>query len=447
MPTISLKTAIPGPRSLALMARRKAAVAQGPFHVSPVFAESARGATVTDVDGNVLLDFAGGLGCLNAGYSAPRVVEAVREQAGRFLHTCFHVALYEPYIALAEKLNTIAPGPSPKKTLLVNSGAEAVENAVKIARYYTKRPAVVGFEHGFAGRTLLGMTLTSKVMPYKFGMGPFAPEVYRLPYPYFYRSGIADEALFVERAVAQMHEFFKTHVDPRQVACVCMELVTGEGGFIVAPPAYVQALAAFCRENGIVLVIDEIQTGMGRTGKMYAAEHYGIEPDLVTMAKSLASGMPISAVTGRAEIMDSVHAGGLGGTYGGNPVSCAAALATIAEIEAGGLVERAAHLGATLKARLLEWQAKFPAVGDVRGLGAMMAVELVKDRSTKEPDKDLTARLAQRCCERGVILITAGTYSNVLRFLVPLVITDEQLAEGLGVIEEQLVQLSVIGDQ
>jgi 4-aminobutyrate aminotransferase/(S)-3-amino-2-methylpropionate transaminase len=402
-------------------------VPQGPFNVTPIFVERASGATVTDVDGNVLLDFTGGLGSLNAGHANPAVVEAVAAQARKFLHTCFHIAMYEPYVALAEKLNAITPGQFAKKTLLVNSGAEAVENAVKIARYFTKRPAVVGFEHGFAGRTLLGMSLTSKVMPYKFGFGPFAPEVYRLPYPYEYRGEGAD-----------FHEFFHAHVDPRQVACVVMELVLGEGGFVVAPTRYVQALAKFCRENGILFVADEIQTGFARTGKMFAAEHYGIEPDLITMAKSLAGGIPLSAVTGRAEIMDSVHVGGLGGTYGGNPVACAAALATIEQIEKLKLCARAEKIGETLRSRMLAWQKRHDTIGDVRGLGAMMAMEFVKNRQSKEPAKELTLNLVKRCAENGVIALYAGTHSNVLRFLVPLVITDEQLDEGLAVIKRLL---------
>ncbi|MCE9614516.1 MAG: 4-aminobutyrate--2-oxoglutarate transaminase [Lentisphaerae bacterium] len=437
-PSIHLRTAIPGPRSQALMARRRAAVPQGPFHVSPVFVAQAQGAVVTDVDGNVLLDFTGGLGTLNVGHANPAVVEAIRSQAAAFTHTCFHIAPYEAYVALAEKLNAITPGGFAKKTLLVNSGAEAVENAVKIARYYTKRPAVIAFEHGFAGRTLLTMTLTSKVMPYKFGMGPFAPEVYRMPYPYAYRSGQPDEHAFLERAIAGMREFFKTHVAPEDVACVCLELVTGEGGFIVAPPRFVKALATFCRAHGIVLIIDEIQTGFARTGTLFASEQYGLEPDLITMAKSLGGGMPISAVTGRAEIVDRVHVGGLGGTYGGNPVACAAALANIAQIEALGLCARARIIGQRLHSRMLGWQTRWPVIGDVRGLGAMQAMELVTDPGTRKPNQELTATLVQRCGAHGVILISAGSYGNVLRFLVPLIITDGQLDEGLQVIEDQL---------
>ena len=433
MKTISLMTSIPGPKSQALLTRRMTAVPRGPFNIAPMFIERGQGATVTDVDGNVLLDFSGGLGSLNLGHGNAKVVEAVTKQAQSFLHTCFHIAQYEPYVALAEKLNAITPGTFAKKTLLVNSGAEAVENAVKIARYYTKRPVVVGFEHGFAGRTLLAMTLTSKVMPYKFGFGPLAPEVYRLPYPYEYRS-----ELDVDGMIAQMHEFFQTHVDPKQVACVVMELVLGEGGFVVAPQKYVQALAKFCRDNGILFVADEIQTGFARTGKMFATEHYNFDPDLIAMAKSLAGGLPVSAVTGRAEIMDSVHVGGLGGTYGGNPVACAAALATIDEMQRLKLTARAEEIGQKLRSKALDWQRKNPMIGDVRGLGAMVAIEFVKDRQTKEPAKEFTVDLVKRCAANGVILIYAGTHSNVLRFLVPLVITDEQLDEGLAVIEEQL---------
>ena len=433
MQSIALKTPIPGPNSQALLARRAAAVPRGPFNIAPIFVERGEGATVTDVDGNVFLDFSGGLGSLNAGHANPKVVEAVTTQARKFLHTCFHIAQYEPYVALAEKLNAITPGKFAKKTLLVNSGAEAIENAVKIARYFTKRSAVIGFEHGFAGRTLLAMTLTSKVMPYKFGFGPFAPEVYRLPYPDTYRSELDEDGL-----IAQMHEFFHTHVDPKQVACVVMELVLGEGGFVVAPKRYVQALAKFCKANGILFVADEIQSGFARTGRMFATEHYDFEPDLITMAKSLAGGMPIAAVTGRVDVMDSVHVGGLGGTYGGNPVACAAALATIAEMERLNLSARAQAIGEKLRGRALEWHKKHPMIGDVRGLGAMVAIEFVTDRQTKEPAKEFTVNLVKRCVENGAILIYAGTHSNVLRYLVPLVITDEQLDEGLDVIEKQL---------
>lgn len=438
MKTIQLVTSIPGPKSAALMARRKAAVSDSPFIVTPIFAERGEGAALTDVDGNTFLDFAGGIGTVNVGHAHPKVVAAIRAQSEKLLHTCFNVAEYEPYIALAERLNAIGPTRGPRKTVLFNSGAEAVENAVKIARNITRRPGVITFEHGFAGRTYLALTLTSKAAPYKSGFGPFVPEVYRLPYPYFYRSGFDDEDAFVDHAIAQMREFFHTHVDPKQVACIWMELVTGEGGFIVAPKRYVQELRRFCDEHGILLIVDEIQTGFGRTGKMFATEHYGIEPDLITLAKSIAGGLPLSAVVGRADLLDGVQVGGLGGTYGGNPVCCAAALAVLDVFESERLVERSAALGAQLFQRLEKWTEKVPTIGNVRGLGAMRAVEFVKDRRTKEPNKEFMVALGRRCYEKGVILIASGTHGNVLRFLFPLVTTPEQLDEGLDVIEEQL---------
>jgi 4-aminobutyrate aminotransferase/(S)-3-amino-2-methylpropionate transaminase len=438
MTTIRLETKVPGPKSQALMARRKAAVSSSPFIVTPIFAERGAGAALTDVDGNTYLDFAGGIGTVNVGHAHPKLVAAVKAQAEKVFHTCFNVAEYEPYIALAEKLNAIVPAKGPRKTVLFNSGSEAVENAVKIARNVTKRPGVVAFEHGFAGRTYMALSLTSKAAPYKSGFGPFVPEVYRLPYPYFYRSGFDDEERFVDHALEQMREFFFTHVDPKQVACVCMELVTGEGGFIVAPKRYVQSLAKFCEQNGILLIFDEIQTGFCRTGKMFAMEHYGVEPDLVTLAKSIAGGLPLSAVVGRADLLDGVQVGGLGGTYGGNPICCAAALAAIEVYEKDGLAARAAKIGDLLIQRLESWERKVPTIGNIRGLGAMRAVEFVKDRSTKEPAKEYLAALSKSCYENGVILISAGTHSNILRFLFPLVITDEQLEEGLSVIERLL---------
>ncbi|HTY41142.1 MAG TPA: 4-aminobutyrate--2-oxoglutarate transaminase [Thermoanaerobaculia bacterium] len=432
--SIRLKTALPGPRSRELAARRASAVPGGVGHATPVYAGSARGALVTDVDGNVLIDFAGGIGTLNVGHANPEVVRAAAAQLERFTHTCFSVAPYEGYIALAEKLNAIAPGRGPKKTLLANSGAEALENAVKIARHATGREAVVVFEHAFHGRTLLTMSMTSKVRPYKYGFGPFAPEVYRLPFPYEYRGyrpgprGVA----------ADLEEFFKTQVAGEKVACVVLELVLGEGGFVVAPPDYVAALARACREHGILLVADEVQTGFGRTGKMFASEHYGIEPDLVTMAKSLAGGLPLSAVTGRAEVMDSAQVGGLGGTYAGNPVACAAALAAIEFLEKNRLPERAAEIGRAVAARFDGFLARYPFVGDARGLGAMRALEIVRDRATKEPDKDRTDRVLKKAYEAGLLLVGAGTHGNVIRTLMPLVVTDDELAEGLDVLDHAL---------
>ncbi len=443
MKTIHLNTPIPGPRSQALMARRKAAVSNSPFIVTPIFAERGAGAAVTDVDGNTFLDFAGGIGTVNVGHAHPRVVAAIREQSEKLLHTCFNVMQYEPYIALAEKLNAIVPTRGPRKTVLFNSGAEAVENAVKIARRATGRSAVLTFEHGFAGRTYMAMTLTSKAMPYKSGFGPFVPEVYRLPYPYLYRDARSgeDEEAFSERLLAGVREFFHTHVDPKQVACVWIELVTGEGGFIPAPRRYMQGLRALCDEHGIVLIVDEIQTGFCRTGKWFAVEHYGIEADLITIAKSLAGGLPLSGVVGRADLLDAVHVGGLGGTFCGNPVACAAALATIAVYEEERIADRAAALGRRLFQRLEKWPEKFPCCGNIRGLPPMLGVEFVKERATKEPDKAGLSALIQRCYENGVILIASGTHGNVLRFLFPLVMDESQLDEGLDVIETQLEQL------
>jgi 4-aminobutyrate aminotransferase/(S)-3-amino-2-methylpropionate transaminase len=434
MSSISLKTALPGPRSLELAARRNAAVPRGVGHSTPIYAASARGALLTDVDGNVLLDFAGGIGTLNAGHANPDVVRAAAAQLEKFTHTCFSVAPYEGYVALAEKLNAITPGAYAKKTLLANSGAEALENAVKIARHATGREAVVVFEHAFHGRTLLTMSMTSKVRPYKFGFGPFAAEVYRLPFPYEYRGHYAGPAA----AAAALEEFFKTQVAAEKVACVVIELVLGEGGFIVAPPEYVATLARLCKDHGMLLVVDEVQTGFGRTGRMFACEHYGLEPDLITLAKSLGAGFPISAVTGRAEIMDSAQVGGLGGTYAGNPVACAAALAAVEFLERNRIPERAAAIGRAVEERFRGFVERFPFVGDARGLGAMRALELVKDKATKEPDKDRTDRVIRNACESGLILVGAGTYGNIIRTLMPLVVTDGELREGLDVLEHAL---------
>ncbi len=432
--SIRLRTALPGPRSVELGARRNRAVPRGIGHSTPVYAASARGALVTDVDGNVLIDFAGGIGTMNAGHANPEVVRAAAAQLERFTHTCFSVAPYEGYVALAEKLNGLTPGAFAKKTLLANSGAEAVENAVKIARHATGRESIVVFEHAFHGRTLLTMSMTSKVRPYKLGFGPFAPEVYRLPYPYEYRGHYSGRAA----AERSLEEFFRTQVDAEKVACVVFELVLGEGGFVVAPPEYVATLARLCREHGILLVVDEVQTGFGRTGRMFACEHYGLEPDLIAMAKSLAAGLPLSAVTGRAEIMDSAQVGGLGGTYGGNPAACAAALAAIEFIEGRRLPERAAAIGRRVEERFRGFLERFPFVGDARGLGAMRALELVEDRNTKDPDKERTDRAIRNAYERGLLLVGAGTYGNVIRTLMPLVISDDELEEGLDVLEDAL---------
>jgi 4-aminobutyrate aminotransferase/(S)-3-amino-2-methylpropionate transaminase len=433
--SILLKTAIPGPRSAALMERRHASVPRGIAHATPVCVEEAQGAVVIDVDGNRLLDFAGGIGTLNVGHANPDVVKAAAAQLPKLTHACFAVSVYEGYVALAEKLNQITPGSFAKKTMLVNSGAEAVENAVKIARRSTGREAVVVFEHAFHGRTLLAMSMTSKVRPYKFGFGPFASEIYRLPYPYSYRNPSLATAPAYE---ALLHDFFSTHVAADKVACVVLELVLGEGGFVVSPPEVVRVLERFCRQNGILLVIDEVQTGFGRTGRMFACEHYGAEPDLLTMAKSLAGGLPVSAVTGRASIMDAADVGGLGSTQMGNPVACAAALAAIDFMETHQLCERAAEIGRQVEERFRCFYDRFSFIGEARGLGAMRALEIVKDRGTKEPDKERTNRILQKAHESGLILISAGTYGNVIRTLMPLVITDDQLQEGLEVLEHAL---------
>lgn len=427
---IQLKTAVPGPRSLALLDRRKNHISLGIFNYTPIFVDHAKEALVTDVDGNTYIDFAGGIGTLNVGHCNPDVIQAASDQLQKLSHTCFSVAMYETYLDLAEKLNQITPGNFAKKTLFANSGAEGVENAVKIARHFTKRPGVVVFEHAFHGRTLLTMSMTSKVKPYKLGFGPFSPEIYRLPYPYEYRNQ--------DVGTRDLEEFFSAHVAAENVACIVMELVLGEGGFVVAPKDFVKRMEALCKKYGILLVIDEVQTGFGRTGKMFACEHYDLQPDLIILAKSIAGGLPLSAVTGRAEIMDSSQVGGLGGTYAGNPVSCAAALAAIQFMEKNNLAERAQKIGKRVREKFLQFYEIDPSIGDVRGLGAMMAIEFVKDRKTKDPDKERTNAIIRRCYENGLILIAAGTYGNVIRTLMPLVITDEQLEEGLEVIQYAL---------
>ncbi|HEX3559316.1 MAG TPA: 4-aminobutyrate--2-oxoglutarate transaminase [Pyrinomonadaceae bacterium] len=436
-------TDIPGPRSRALLERRERAVPRGPFNVAPVFVKSARGAIVEDVDGNTYVDFAGGLGCLNVGACAGEVVEAVREQAGEFTHTCFHVAMHEPYIELAERLNALTPGDFPKKTFFANSGAEAVENAVKIARSYTGRPAVIAFEDAFHGRTLLALTLTSKVKPYKFGFGPFAPEVYRLPYAYCYRCPFGVERPECETccAGAALEDFFKRHVAAESVAAIIVEPVLGEGGFVVPPREFLSEVQKVCRAHGILLIADEVQTGMGRTGTLFACEQFGLEPDLLVAAKSLGGGLPLSSITGRAEVMEQPSVGGLGGTFGGNPLACRAALAVLDLIERENLCARAAEIGRKVLERFRLLQQKYEIIGDARGLGAMCALELVRDRRTKEPDKEATERFTRLALQRGLLTITAGTFGNVVRTLMPLVITDEELEFGLDVIEQTLEEI------
>jgi 4-aminobutyrate aminotransferase/(S)-3-amino-2-methylpropionate transaminase len=423
----------------ALITRRRAAVARGVAQGLPVVVSEARGAVLKDVDGRRLLDFTGGIGVMNVGHSHPKVVEAIKAQAERLTHCCFQVAAYEPYVTLAERLNQIVPGPWPKKTLLLNSGAEAVENAVKIARAATGRPAVLVFEHAFHGRTLFGLTLTGKVNPYKIGFGPFAPEVYRLPYPYCFR---CSEQRSNGDCCQASEEYFSsrlaTLVAPETLAAVIIEPVAGEGGFIPAPRDFLRALAAWCRRHGVLLIADEVQTGFGRTGKMFAMEHCEVAADLTALAKSLGAGLPISAVTGRQEVMDAPSPGGLGGTFAGNPVACAAALAVLDIFEEEHLVERAAAIGDKLRERFSLWQAAYPWIGDVRGLGAMQALELVEDRRSKRPDSRRTASLQKAAFDRGLLVLTAGTWGNVIRTLMPLVISDAELAEGLDILGSAL---------
>lgn len=445
MPVIQLKTTVPGPASQALMARRKKAVPAGVPATTPIAVAQAEGAIITDVDGNRLIDFGGGIGTLNVGHRHPQVLAAVREQLDHYLHLAFPVATYEPYVRLAERMNAVTPGKHEKRTMFLNSGAEAVENAVKAARFFTGRQAVVCFEHGFHGRTNLTMALTSKVLPYKKGFGPFAPEVYRIPFPYCYRcpGGASGQRGSAGGSCCQadrgyLDRLFAGLVDPGSVAAILMELELGEGGFVPAPPEYVKAIADFAREHGILFIADEIQTGFGRTGRLFASEHYGLIPDLIITAKSLAGGLPLAAVTGRADVLDSPQVGGLGGTYGGNPLACAAALAVLDVMEAEQIPDHGARIGQLVRARFERWATTHQFIGDVRGLGAMMAMELVTDRASRNPDKDRTSRFLAEALKRGLILLSAGTYGNVVRILVPLTIEDAVLEEGLAVMEQAL---------
>jgi 4-aminobutyrate aminotransferase / (S)-3-amino-2-methylpropionate transaminase / 5-aminovalerate transaminase len=441
--TIQIRTAIPGPKSLALLVRRESAIPRGPQLVTPIFAAKAEGAWIEDVDGNRYLDFAGGIGCLNVGHRHPLVTKAVHDQVDRFLHLCFGVTPYESYIELAEKLNALAPISGPKKTMFINSGAEAVENAVKIARAYTKRPAVIAFEDAFHGRTLLTMTLTSKIAPYKAGFAPFAPEVYRIPYAYCYRCSYSQTYPSCELFCARhLEDTFRRVVAADSVAAIIAEPVLGEGGFVVPPKEFFPVLREICDKYGIVLIADEVQSGIGRTGKFFAIEHSGVEPDLITTAKSLGGGLPIAGVTGRAEIMDAALPGGLGSTFAGNPASCAAALASIEAIEKDGLLARSAAIGKRFEERVKGWQKKWSLIGEVRALGGMCAFELVRNRGTREPAGAETKELAHYAYEHGLITITAGTLSNVMRILVPLVVTDEQFDEGMDILEAGLAHVT-----
>lgn len=426
-----LVTAIPGPRSRDLLARKAAAVAAGVGHTVPIAAVAAGGGVVVDADGNSLIDLGSGIAVTSVGNAHPRVVEAVQRQAAQFTHTCFMISPYEGYVEVAEALNRVTPGAFEKKSALFNSGAEAVENAVKIARKFTGRQAVVAFDHAYHGRTNLTMALTAKSMPYKSGFGPFAAEVYRAPASYPLRDGLSGEA-----AAARAIDVIEKQVGAANLAAVIIEPIQGEGGFIVPSEGFLPAIAAWCRDNGVVFIADEVQTGFARTGAMFASELFGVEPDLVTTAKGIAAGLPLAAVTGRADIMDASHVGGLGGTYGGNPIACAAALASFEAFENDGLVERAREIGEVLASRLEAMRAGDPRIAEVRGRGAMMAIEFVDAEG--RPDAALAGAVARASIANGVIVLTCGTHGNVIRFLPPLSIGDALLHEGLDVVAAAL---------
>jgi 4-aminobutyrate aminotransferase/(S)-3-amino-2-methylpropionate transaminase len=432
---------IPGAKSRELLARRQQFVARGVSSSTSVFAAKAEGAIIEDVDGNRYIDFAGGIGTMNIGHARPEVTRAIAEQAAKFTHTCFSVMMYEPYVDLAERIVKLAPGDFPKKALFFNSGAEAVENAVKIARWATGRQAIIVFDNAFHGRTLMTMTMTSKVKPYKYGFGPYAPEVYRAPFPYSYRMNMTDQEASAF-CISELERMFSGDVAPDQVAAIVIEPVQGEGGFMVAPPGFLRALKAVCEKYGILFVADEIQTGFCRTGRMFAVEHDGVAPDLMIIAKSMGAGMPISGVVGRADIMDAPPPGTLGGTYSGNPVACAAALAVLDLFEQEDYAASSREIGHAVTSRFLKLQERFPTIGDVRGLGGMVAMELVKDHTTKEPDSHAASDVLAAAHHRGLLLIKAGMYDNVLRVLVPLCVTDEQLQEGLDIFEDAFATIA-----
>jgi 4-aminobutyrate aminotransferase/(S)-3-amino-2-methylpropionate transaminase len=432
-------TSLPGRNANHLLERRNAIVPKGVSFGIPTFAQAASGALVTDVDGNTFIDFAGAIGTINVGHSHPKVVQALKEQAESFIHTGFNVMMYESYIELAEKLAALAPGDHEKKVLFQNSGAEAVENAVKIARKYTKRQGIVTFTRGFHGRTLMTMTMTSKVKPYKFEFGPFAPEVYKAPFPYSYRRpGEMSEESYNQYVLQEFKNFMINEAAPETIAAVVMEPIQGEGGFIVPSKTFVQGVYEFCKEHGILFVADEIQTGFARTGTYFAIEHFDVVPDLITVSKSLGAGVPISGVIGRKEIMDEANPGELGGTYSGSPLGCKAALAVLDIIEEENLNARGKEIGDIVVGKLSELAEKYECIGEIRGIGAMCAMELVEDRVTKQPAKDMTNQIIKEANKRGLLLLSAGVFGNVIRFLMPIVITDEQLQEGLDILEESM---------
>ena len=434
-----LVTAIPGPKSLEALQRRSEATSGGLGMAIPVIIERASDAILLDIDGNQIIDLGSGIGVTNVGNAAQRVVDRVIDQVQAFTHTCFTVAPYMGYIEVCEKLNAMTPGTFKKKSLLVNSGAEAVENAVKIARHYTKRQAIVVFEHSYHGRTNLTMALTAKNMPYKEGFGPFAPEIYRVPMPYSFH-WVGNQATITEDAIEMITHKIEKEIGAHNVAAILIEPIQGEGGFIVPPKGFLPALSKYATDNGIIFIADEVQTGFARTGNMFAVEHENVVPDMVVTAKGIAGGLPLAGVTGRAEIMDSVHVAGLGGTYGGNPIACAAALGAIETMEEENLVARANHIGQILGDALRALQAKYSVIGEVRGRGAMQAIELVEP-GTKVPNTAAMNAVVKYCQSKGVLILTAGTYSNVVRFLPPIVITDELLKDALSVLDEAFASL------
>ncbi|MEH7299880.1 4-aminobutyrate--2-oxoglutarate transaminase [Neobacillus drentensis] len=438
MGSIQLRSKIPGPKAVELLTRKAQNVPKGPFNTIHTFASKGEGALITDVDGNTFIDFAGAIGSLNVGHCPPGVVAALHQQIDAYLHPCFHVMMYEPYVKLAETLNRISPGNHQKKTFFLNSGAEAVENAVKIARKYTGRKAIISFERGFHGRTYMAMSLTSKVKPYKYEFGPFVPETYKWAYPYYYRSEFDTPEQLDTILLQRFETFFQSEVPPEEIAAVIMEPIQGEGGFVIPSKQFVKGVKELCEKHGILFIADEVQTGFGRTGKMFAIEHFDVVPDLMTMSKSLGAGLPISAVTGRAEIMDSPNVGEIGGTYGGSPLGCVAALEVIKAIEEGNLLDRAEHIGEVFQKRFSALKKQYPQIGDVRNIGAMCAIEFVKDSKSKTPNKELVQQIIHTSHQNGLIIMTAGLFGNIIRLLTPLVITDDQLEEGLDVLENAI---------
>jgi 4-aminobutyrate aminotransferase/(S)-3-amino-2-methylpropionate transaminase len=424
---------------------RSTHVPQAPYNITPSFIKEAHGAVMIDTEGRELIDFAGGIGVNNVGHCHPKVVAAIKDQAEKCIHTCFHVAMYQVYLDLAAKLNELAPGDFNKMTMFANSGAEAVENAVKIARYNKNRPAVICLDNAYHGRTMYTLTLTSKIQPYKFGFGPFASDVYRMPSAYCYRCTFGLQYPDCQVACADyLEDFFISHVSAEATAAIIAEPIQGEGGFITPPPEYFSKLQKIAQKYDIALIIDEVQTGVGRTGKFFAIEHWGIEPDIVTLAKSLGGGMPLSAIVAREDLINRIHVGGLGGTFSGNPVSCSAGLAVMEIMLEDGLLKRAQDLGQTLLSRFQELQNSHEVIGEVRGKGPMLAMELVEDRETKKPAKSAAEKLVNYCFDKGLILLSCGTYGNVIRTLMPLVITDEQLERGLRIMEEGFREVATL---